>query len=121
VLDYEGVVFKNAAGLGDSANALSAAFLYSVRAGKMFFVDWKPWQWEIGFSGPGFPVDYQKLMKTKKICAHSKLLKLSGHITAQHPLAQAKKCKFFSPNYFQTGERRLNNKLILSKKYTISR
>ena len=46
VLDYEGVVFKNAAGLGDSANALSAAFLYSVRAGKMFFVDWKPWQWE---------------------------------------------------------------------------
>lgn len=103
--DYEAVIFKPTAGLGDSANALSAAFMYTVNTGKMFFIDWKPWDWDVGFSGPGFPVDYKKLIKQKSICEHSKLLKLSGHITANHPLAHAKKLNkdihFAATKFFQ--------------------
>ena len=87
------MVFKPNAGLGDSSNALAAAFMYTVNAGKMFFIDWKPWDWNVGFSGPGFPVDFKQLTKEKRICNSRKLIQLSGHITANHPLAHAKKGK----------------------------
>ena len=42
--EYQAVVFTPSAGLGDSANALSAAFLYTIRAGMMFFIDWTPFE-----------------------------------------------------------------------------
>lgn len=61
----------------------------------MFFINWKPWDWSDGFSNPGFPVNYKTLTAEKKVCkggAHGNLIELSGHITANHPLAQAKKC-----------------------------
>ena len=63
----------------------------------MFFIKWKPWDWSDGFSDPGFPVNYKKLLAEGKVCKggqHGNLLELSGHITAQHPLAQAKKCEY---------------------------
>lgn len=66
--DLQAVVFKPTAGLGDSANALSAAFLYTIRAGMMFFIDWQPWDWETGFAGPGFQVSYSKMIKEKRLC-----------------------------------------------------
>lgn len=89
--DYQAVVFKNTAGLGDSANALSAAFMYTINAGLMFFIDWKPWAWSDAFSGPGFPVDYQALLADNQICQGRNVIHLSGHITAKHRLAMIKR------------------------------
>ena len=95
--------------MGDSANALSAAFLYTIRAGMMFFIDWQPWDWETAFSGPGFEVGYKKTLRSgrlcektvdfertmsngeKKVIKRSNIVRLQGHITAQHILAKIPK------------------------------
>ena len=66
--EYQAVVFTPSAGLGDSANALSAAFLYTIRAGMMFFIDWTPFEWETAFSGPGFEVSYKKMLQKGVLC-----------------------------------------------------
>ena len=107
--DLQAVVFTPSAGLGDSANALSAAFLYTIRAGLMFFIDWQPWDWETGFAGPGFEVGFKKSMKNGRLCEktvdfertkkngekqtiqRSNIIRLQGHITAQHILAKIPK------------------------------
>jgi len=103
--DYQAVVFKNTAGLGDSANALSAAFMYTINAGLMFFIDWKPWAWSDAFSGPGFPVDYQALLADNQICQGRNVIHLSGHITAKHRLAMIKRVNmevnFLATRFFQ--------------------
>lgn len=104
--DLQAVVFKPTAGLGDSANALSAAFLYTIRAGMMFFIDWQPWDWETGFAGPGFQVSYSKMIKEKRLCESPNLVHLDGHITASHKLAKIRKLNedisFNAVRFFQT-------------------
>lgn len=103
--EYRAVIFKNTAGLGDSANALSAAFMYTVNAGMMFFVDWKPWAWTEGFSGPGFPVDYKELVEDDLVCEGKSIIHLSGHLTAKHRLAHAKRVNkdinFLATRFFE--------------------
>uniref|UniRef100_H2Z2U5 Uncharacterized protein n=1 Tax=Ciona savignyi TaxID=51511 RepID=H2Z2U5_CIOSA len=86
------VVFTPNAGLGDSLGALSSAMAHTFRTGRLFFIDWKPYNWTVGLKALPFQYDYtiakSRMINGKRlICPDTDPSSLlSGHITSQHPL-----------------------------------
>ncbi|XP_076822115.1 uncharacterized protein LOC143468667 [Clavelina lepadiformis] len=89
--EKKSLVFTPNAGLGDSIGALTSAFTYAVKTGRLFFIDWQPYEWTVGLKTLPFNFDYGKVTSLKDpfndeplICDHDKASFLTGHATQQH-------------------------------------
>lgn len=89
------LIFEPNAGLGDSIGALTSGFLYALRAGRLFFINWKPFPWSVTFKALPFQSSYDKVSKTTSnktglpvICPDrsDKSSFLHGHVTHGHPI-----------------------------------
>jgi len=93
--DKQVVIFEANAGLGDSIGAATSAFTKALQTGRLFFINWKPFDWSLVLRDLPFNFDYNKVVKLRGqnglplICPDIHHDVIKGHITFDHPLASA--------------------------------
>lgn len=89
--EKEFILFKPVAGLGDSLNAMEAAFIEALKSGNLFFIDWKYFNPALTFTWKQthFYRDKIENCDISKICAPK--IEVEGHLTFDHDVLKLPK------------------------------